>query len=35
MDIDRVLLNLSEYRRVPIDPRDVYFLEAIGSSESE
>ena len=28
--IERVLLNLSEYRRVPIDPDDVYYLEAVG-----
>ena len=28
--IGRVLLNISELRRVPIDPNDVYFLEAVG-----
>jgi DNA-binding LytR/AlgR family response regulator len=28
--IGRVLLNLSELRRVPVDPNDVYFLEAVG-----
>lgn len=28
--IERVLLHLSEYHRVPIDPADVYFLEAVG-----
>ena len=28
--IERVLLHLAEYRRVPIDPADVYFLEAVG-----
>ena len=28
--VGRVLLNLSEIRRVPVDPSDVYFLEAVG-----
>ncbi len=28
--VGRVLLNLSEVRRVPVDPIDVYFLEAVG-----
>jgi len=28
--IARVLLNVSELRRVPVDPKDVYFLEAVG-----
>ena len=28
--IGRVLLNVSELRRVPVDPSDVYFLEAVG-----
>ena len=28
--IDRVLIHLSKYRRVPIDPRTVYYLEANG-----
>ncbi len=28
--IDRVLINVSELRRVPVDPNDVYFLEAVG-----
>ena len=30
--IGRVLLNISELRRVPIDPNDVYFLEAVGDN---
>ncbi len=25
-----VLINVSELRRVPVDPNDVYFLEAVG-----
>ena len=28
--IHRVLVNISELRRVPVDPEDVYFLEAVG-----
>ena len=28
--IRRVLVNISELRRVPVDPEDVYFLEAVG-----
>ena len=28
--IARVLLHISELRRVPVDPTDVYFLEAVG-----
>ena len=28
--VGRVLLKLSEFRRVPIDPSDVYFLEVVG-----
>lgn len=28
--VGRVLLNISELRRVPVDPSDVYFLEAVG-----
>ena len=28
--IGRVLLNISELRRVPVDPSGVYFLEAVG-----
>ena len=28
--VGRVLLNLSEIRRVPVDPSEVYFLEAVG-----
>ena len=28
--VGRVLLKLSEFRRVPVDPSDVYFLEAVG-----
>ncbi len=28
--IGRVLLNISELRRVPVDPSEVYFLEAVG-----
>lgn len=28
--IGRVLINVSELRRVPVDPRDVYFLEVVG-----
>ncbi len=28
--IGRVLVNISEIRRVPVDPSDVYFLEAVG-----
>ncbi len=28
--IGRVLLNISELRRLPVDPSDVYFLEAVG-----
>ena len=28
--IGRVLINVSELRRVPVDPNDVYFLEAVG-----
>ena len=28
--IGRVLLHISELRRVPVDPNDVYFLEAVG-----
>ena len=28
--VGRVLLNISELRRVPVDPNDVYFLEAVG-----
>jgi DNA-binding LytR/AlgR family response regulator len=26
----RVLVHISEFRRVPVDPSDVYFLEAVG-----
>jgi DNA-binding LytR/AlgR family response regulator len=29
-DVDRVLLHLSGRRRVPVDPGDVYYLEADG-----
>jgi len=29
-DIDRVLVHLVDYRRVPIDPGKVFFLEAEG-----
>ncbi len=28
--VGKVLLNISELRRVPVDPSDVYFLEAVG-----
>ena len=28
--IGRVLINVSELRRVPVDPNEVYFLEAVG-----
>ena len=28
--IGQVLINVSELRRVPVDPNDVYFLEAVG-----
>ena len=28
--IARVLIHISELRRVPVDPKDVYFLEAVG-----
>ena len=28
--IRRVLVKISELRRVPVDPKDVYFLEAVG-----
>ena len=28
--IARVLIHVSELRRVPVDPKDVYFLEAVG-----
>ena len=28
--IGRVLINVSELRRVTVDPNDVYFLEAVG-----
>ena len=28
--VGKVLLNISEVRRVPVDPNDVYFLEAVG-----
>ena len=28
--IDRVLVHLSDYRRVPIDPGKIYLLEAVG-----
>ena len=28
--IARVLIHVSELRRVPVDPNDVYFLEAVG-----
>ncbi len=28
--IRRVLINVSELRRVPVDPKDVYFLEVVG-----
>ena len=28
--IGRVLINVSELRRVPVDPNDVYLLEAVG-----
>ena len=28
--VGKVLLNLSELRRVPVDPSEVYFLEAVG-----
>ncbi len=28
--IRRVLVNISELRRVPVAPKDVYFLEAVG-----
>ncbi len=28
--IDRVLATVSELRRVPVDPNDVYFLEVVG-----
>ncbi len=28
--IGRVLINVSELRRVPADPNDVYLLEAVG-----
>ncbi len=27
---DRVLIHLTEFRRVPVDPRTVYYLEADG-----
>jgi len=29
-DIDRVLIHLQDYRRLPIDPAKVFFLEAEG-----
>jgi len=28
--VGRVLLRLSEFRHVPVDPAEVYFLEAVG-----
>ena len=28
--IGRVLINVSELPRVPVDPSNVYFLEAVG-----
>ena len=28
--VGRVLPKLSEFRRVPVDPSDIYFLEAVG-----
>ena len=28
--IGRVLLNITELRRVPVDPNDVYYLESRG-----
>ena len=28
--IGRILISVSELRRVPVDPNDVYFLEAVG-----
>jgi len=28
--VGRVLLRISEFRHVPVDPTDVYFLEAVG-----
>ena len=28
--LDRVLIHLSDYRRLPIDPATVYYLEAAG-----
>ena len=28
--IGRILINVSELRRVPVDPKDIYFLEAVG-----
>jgi len=28
--IARVLINISEVRWVPVDPKKVYFLEAVG-----
>ena len=30
--IRRVLINVSELRRVPVDPKDIYFLEAAGAT---
>jgi len=30
--IDRVLIHLTDYRRVPIDPKSVYYLEADGDT---
>ena len=30
--VGRVLLKLSEFRRVPVDPSEVYFLEAVGDN---
>ncbi|MFQ5791346.1 MAG: LytTR family transcriptional regulator DNA-binding domain-containing protein [Acidobacteriota bacterium] len=28
--LDRILLHLSDFRRVPVDPADVYYLDAAG-----
>ncbi len=28
--VGRVLISVSELRRVPVDPNDVYYLEAVG-----
>jgi len=28
--VGKILLNISEVRRVPVDPKDVCFLEAVG-----